>query len=81
MITSQKASNSWLCGKIKCGECGYALIAKQFNTRKGRYLFCSNKMNSKSCRGAGTLYTDEGRTAPLQHDKEKALNVPYSVKL
>ena len=59
MITSQKASNSWLCGKIKCGECGYALIAKQFNTRKGRYLFCSNKMNSKSCCGAGTLYTDE----------------------
>lgn len=59
MIPSQKAKNSWLCGKIKCGECGYALIAKRFKTRRHRYLLCSNKLNSKACCGAGTLYTDE----------------------
>ena len=59
MIPSQKAKNSWLCGKIKCGVCGYALTAKRFNTRAHRYLLCSNKMNSKACTGAGTLYTDE----------------------
>ena len=23
VIPSQKAKNSWLCGKVKCGECGY----------------------------------------------------------
>lgn len=59
VVPSQKAKNSWLCGKIKCGECGYALIAKRFSTRRQRYLICSNKMNSKACGGAGTLYTDD----------------------
>lgn len=34
MIPSQKAKNSWLCGKTKCGECGYALIAKRFDKRQ-----------------------------------------------
>jgi len=55
----QKAKNSWLAGKIKCGECGYALIAKEFRGGKDRYLLCSHRLNSKACRGAGTLYTDE----------------------
>lgn len=59
VIPSQKAKNSWLCGKIKCGECGYALIAKRFSSRNHRYLLCSNRLNSKACCGAGTLYTDE----------------------
>ena len=59
VIPSQKAKNSWLCGKIKCGVCGYALIAKKFSSRPHRYLMCSNRLNSKSCSGAGTLYTDE----------------------
>lgn len=57
MIPSQKAKNSWLCGKIKCGECGYALIAKQYDTR--RYMFCSNRLDTKDCSGPGTIYTDE----------------------
>ena len=59
VIPAQKAKNSWLSGKIKCGECGYALIAKRFNSRHHRYLLCSNKLNYKACSGAGTLYTDE----------------------
>lgn len=59
MIPSQKAKNSWLCGKIKCGRCGYALLAKSFTGRPHRYLLCSNKLSSKACAGAGTLYTEE----------------------
>lgn len=55
----QKAKNSWLAGKIKCGECGYALIAKEFRGGKDRYLLCSHRLNSKACKGAGTLYTDD----------------------
>ena len=54
---SQKAKNSWLCGKIRCGECGYALIVRRSGSR--RYLFCSRRLASKNCKGAGTLYADE----------------------
>ena len=56
-IPSQKARNSWLSGKIKCGECGYALTAKEYDGGRRRYLRCSNRQNSGSCKGAGTLYT------------------------
>lgn len=55
----QKAKNTWLAGKIKCGICGYALVDKHYSTTRSRYLLCSNKMNSKACEGPGTIYTDE----------------------
>jgi DNA invertase Pin-like site-specific DNA recombinase len=55
----QKAKNTWLAGKIKCGVCGYALVDKHYQTRKSRYFLCSNKMNSKACEGPGTIYSDD----------------------
>ena len=55
----QKAKNTWLAGKIKCGVCGYALVDKHYSTTRSRYLLCSNKMNAKACAGPGTIYTDE----------------------
>jgi len=55
----QKARNTWLAGKIKCGHCGYALIEKHFATSGHRYFICSNRMNTKTCPGPGTLYADE----------------------
>ena len=51
-ISSQKAKNSWLCGKVRCGACGCAMTARQYSNGR-RYLFCS-----ASCGGAGTVYTD-----------------------
>lgn len=55
----QKAKNTWLAGKIKCGVCGYALVDKHYATTKSRYFLCSNRMNSKACEGPGTIYSDE----------------------
>ena len=55
----QKAKNTWLAGKIKCGVCGYALVDKHYKTQKSRYFLCSNKMNSKACEGPGTIYSDD----------------------
>lgn len=57
--TSLKAKNSWLIGKVKCGNCGYALTIAKANTRWGRYFVCSNRLNSKACEGVGmTIYAD-----------------------
>lgn len=59
VIPTQKAKNSWLCGKVKCAKCGYALTVKSFRARPQRYLLCSHRLNSKACEGAGTLFADE----------------------
>lgn len=59
VIPTQKAKNSWLCGKVKCAKCGYALTVKTFRARPQRYLLCSHRLNSKACEGAGTLFADE----------------------
>lgn len=55
----QKASKTWLAGKIKCGVCGYALVDKRFPGSETGYLICSNKMNTGSCKGPGTIFTEE----------------------
>jgi len=54
-----KAKNSWLTGKTKCGNCGYALIIKKSQTKWCRYYLCSNKINMRICKGTGsTIYAD-----------------------
>jgi DNA invertase Pin-like site-specific DNA recombinase len=51
-----KAVNTWLAGKIKCANCGYALTIKKTNTQAGRYFICSRRMNTHRCEGAGTIH-------------------------
>lgn len=55
----QKAKNTWLAGKIKCGICGYALVDKHYAKSGTRYLFCSHRTDSKACPGPGTIRTGE----------------------
>ncbi len=56
-----KASNTWLAGKIKCGNCGYALTVRKAKTRAGRYFVCHHREQSAGagCKGAGTIYADK----------------------
>ena len=72
--SSQKAKNSWLCGKIRCGECGYALIVR--HSGSSRYLFCSRRLASKDCKGAGTLYADEIEQLVYAEIKKKLVQFP-----
>lgn len=52
-----KPKNSWLSGKVKCGNCGYALTVRKSKTKWGRYFVCSQSGNL--CKGAGcTVYVD-----------------------
>lgn len=54
-----KAKNSWLAGKVKCGNCGYALTIAKSKTKWGRYFVCSSRLNMKKCQGTGkTIYAD-----------------------
>jgi DNA invertase Pin-like site-specific DNA recombinase len=55
--TGRKAVQTWLAGKIKCGNCGYALVSQ--TTKEVRRLYCRKRFDSKGCVGCGTIYTDE----------------------
>lgn len=68
----QKAKNTWLAGKIKCGVCGYALVEKRYARTNARYFLCSNKMNTGACKGAGTIYADELEQL-IYHEMHKKL--------
>ena len=48
-----KAKATWLAGKIKCGYCGYSLVARTYHCktkRDYRYFICSHKYVSAGCR-------------------------------
>ena len=62
VATSHKAKNSWLVGKVKCGNCGYALVVRKSDRRRKtvvRYFVCSNKTSSGLCEGCGTVRADD----------------------
>jgi len=54
---AKKARNSWLAGKIKCGRCGYALMATGANGIK--YFRCTVHADSKACLGCGCVKMHE----------------------
>ncbi len=59
-VKESKPKNSWLCGVVKCNNCGYASVIKKSKTKAGRYFVCSCAMCSKNCTGIGrTVYADE----------------------
>lgn len=68
----QKAKNTWLAGKIKCGVCGYALVEKHSSTMRSGYFYCSHKMSSRACAGPGTIYSDEVEKI-ISHEIRKKL--------
>lgn len=55
-----KAKATWLAGKIKCAECGYALSAKIYHCKTksdNRYYLCNHKYDSGRCK-FGSLDAD-----------------------
>ena len=55
---THKAKNTWLAGKIKCGNCGKGLVYT-FNPNKIGYFRCRKRAESRECGGAGTLRVHE----------------------
>ena len=56
--SARKATHTWLAGKIKCGNCGYALMSI-FNPSGRQYLRCTKRLDNKSCPGCGKIITSE----------------------
>ena len=56
--SARKATHTWLAGKIKCGNCGYALM-RIFNSSGRQYLRCTKRLDNKSCPGCGKIITAE----------------------
>ena len=57
--SARKATHTWLAGKIKCGNCGYALMSI-YNPSGKQYLPVSQKrLDNKSCVGCGKIITSE----------------------
>lgn len=67
-----KSKNSYLTGKAKCGNCGYALIIRKANTKRRRYFICSQASGVGLCSGTGcTVYADDLEEFVLKSMKEK----------
>ena len=45
-IRDRKATHTWLAGKIKCGNCGYALMSI-YNPSGKQYLRCTKRLDNK----------------------------------
>lgn len=58
MAKPVKAKNTWLAGKIKCKNCGYALSLRETQRKKrdnARYYVCSRKYVAMDCDGVGAI--------------------------
>ena len=68
--SARKATHTWLAGKIKCGNCGYALMSI-FNPSGKQYLRCTKRLDNKSCAGCGKIITSELETVVYQQMVKK----------
>lgn len=71
---SYKAKNSWLVGKVKCRNCGYALVVRKSDRKRKtiiRYFVCSNKTASGLCDGCGTVRADELEQFMFENIKQR----------
>ena len=69
-----KAKNTWLAGKIKCGRCGYALISHKSDITpyKSRFYFrCQRQRNYYDCEGVKSLYLDTVESVVCNEMREK----------
>jgi len=55
---TNKAKNTWLAGKIKCGNCGMGLMSTN-NPAGYSYFRCRKRADRGSCAGCGTLRVRE----------------------
>ena len=73
IFSNPKAKNTWIAGLVKCGNCGYTLVQKNYVKKNISCFLCSHKMNDNLCCGCGTIHADEFGHYILQKIKEKLI--------
>lgn len=75
-VNLQKSKNTWLAGKIKCGNCGYAAVIRKSSRKESgiRYFLCSRKNLCKGCAGCGSVKADDLESFIFQSILEKILD-------
>jgi len=70
-----KGKNSWLVGKMKCGNCGFAIAigTAMSKIKLTKYALCSGKATKKICQGinSSTVYIDSVEEYVLSAIKER----------
>lgn len=74
IYSSSKAIHTWLAGKIKCGNCGYALVSIHNSSGK-HYLRCAKRLDNKSCDGCGKIPTAQAEQFVYLEMVKKMLEV------
>lgn len=70
----RKAKNSWLVGKLKCSNCGYALVVRKSGWKQKsaiKYFVCSNKTSGKNCKGCKALKSEDLENLMFEMIKKK----------
>lgn len=75
--SSGKAIHTWLAGKIKCANCGYALISMR-NSSGRYYLRCAKRLDNKSCCGCGKILTAQVEQFIYLEMVKKMLEIRFS---
>lgn len=73
---TRKAKNSWLAGKVKCGNCGKAATVRksQNKTNVVSYFICSAVNQNKSCKGLGFTVRAEPFEKQIYEEIKKKLS-------
>lgn len=71
-IKITKPKNSFLSGKVKCANCGYAMVIRKAKTKSGRYFVCTGRSEMHCCnKKLPTIYATEFEDLIVNKIKEK----------
>lgn len=73
---TRKAKNSWLSGKVKCGNCGKAATIRKNHNKNSvvPYFICSAVNQNRSCKGLGFTVRAEPFEKQIYEEIKKKLS-------
>lgn len=82
-VKTCKPKNSFLSGKIKCGNCGYAIVVRHSTRKRGhvRYFIDTGRSEHKCCTNyLPTIHADDFENVIVEKIKEKLSTISVKAK-